>query len=205
MLIEYFLQSGTNTALTLNPFKKFCPVYGLECIGKRRTRLGMVELRTLSGENGTPEGLRNGARQLIEEWEDSWDAWKHKGSTFHGWGSACVSVNHDKDVHQIVEWRMLTFLKLSRPNLSFSTPSAPRAYLLAQTVKSLPTVWETWFNPWVRKIPWRRKWQLTPISLPGKSHGRTTVHGVAESRIWLRDFTFFGLDSVHRDNPWHPN
>ena len=24
------------------------------------------------------------------------------------------------------------------------------------------------FNPWVRKIPWRRKWQPTPVSLPGK-------------------------------------
>ena len=71
MFIEYFLPSGTNTALTLNPFKKFCPVYGLESIGKRRTRLGMVGLRTLSGENGKPVRLRNGARQLIEEWEDS--------------------------------------------------------------------------------------------------------------------------------------
>lgn len=67
MFIDYFLPSGTNTALTLNPFKKFCPVYGLESIGKR-TRLGMVGLRTLSGE---PVGLRNGAGQLIEEWEDS--------------------------------------------------------------------------------------------------------------------------------------
>ena len=28
-----------------------------------------------------------------------------------------------------------------------------------------------WFNPWVRKIPWRRKWQPTPVSLPRKSHG----------------------------------
>ena len=27
------------------------------------------------------------------------------------------------------------------------------------------------FNPWVRKIPWRRKQQSTPIFLPGKSHG----------------------------------
>ena len=27
------------------------------------------------------------------------------------------------------------------------------------------------FNPWVRKIPWRRKWQPTPVFLPGKSHG----------------------------------
>ena len=28
-----------------------------------------------------------------------------------------------------------------------------------------------WFDPWVRKIPWRSKWQPTPVSLPGKSHG----------------------------------
>jgi len=26
------------------------------------------------------------------------------------------------------------------------------------------------FNPGVRKIPWRRKWQPTPVFLPGKSH-----------------------------------
>ena len=27
------------------------------------------------------------------------------------------------------------------------------------------------FNPWVRKIPWRGKWQPIPVLLPGKSHG----------------------------------
>ena len=26
------------------------------------------------------------------------------------------------------------------------------------------------FNPWVGKIPWRRKWQPTPVLLPGKYH-----------------------------------
>ena len=26
------------------------------------------------------------------------------------------------------------------------------------------------FNLWVRKIPWRRKWQPTPVLLPGKFH-----------------------------------
>ena len=26
------------------------------------------------------------------------------------------------------------------------------------------------FDPWVGKIPWRRKWQPTPVLLPGKSH-----------------------------------
>ena len=27
------------------------------------------------------------------------------------------------------------------------------------------------FNPWDGRIPWRRKWQRTPVLLPGKSHG----------------------------------
>ena len=40
------------------------------------------------------------------------------------------------------------------------------------------------FDTWVRKIPWRRKWQPTPVFLPGESHGQrslaATVHGVAK-------------------------
>ena len=31
------------------------------------------------------------------------------------------------------------------------------------------------FNPWVRKIPWRRKWQSTPLFLPGKFHGQRSL------------------------------
>ena len=27
------------------------------------------------------------------------------------------------------------------------------------------------FNPWIRKIPWRRTWQSTPVFLPGVPHG----------------------------------
>jgi len=33
------------------------------------------------------------------------------------------------------------------------------------------------FDPWVGKIPWRRKWQPTPVFLPGKSHGQRTLVG----------------------------
>ena len=33
------------------------------------------------------------------------------------------------------------------------------------------------FNPWVGKIPWRRKWQPTPVLLLGKSHGRRSLVG----------------------------
>ena len=28
------------------------------------------------------------------------------------------------------------------------------------------------FDPWVEKIPWRRKWQPAPVFLPGESHGQ---------------------------------
>jgi len=33
------------------------------------------------------------------------------------------------------------------------------------------------FDPWVRKIPWRRTWQLIPPFLPGESHGRRSLVG----------------------------
>ena len=31
------------------------------------------------------------------------------------------------------------------------------------------------FGPWVGKIPWRRKWQCTPVFLPGKFHGQRNL------------------------------
>ena len=45
------------------------------------------------------------------------------------------------------------------------------------------------FNPWIRKIPWSKKWQPTPIFLPGKFMDRetwwATVPGVTKSRTGL--------------------
>jgi len=39
-------------------------------------------------------------------------------------------------------------------------------------VKHLSAMLETRFDPWVGKIPWRRKWQPIPVLLPGKFHGQ---------------------------------
>ena len=33
------------------------------------------------------------------------------------------------------------------------------------------------FHPWVRRIPWRRAWQPTPVLLPGESHGQRSLAG----------------------------
>ena len=32
-------------------------------------------------------------------------------------------------------------------------------------------------NPWVRKTPWRRKWQSTPVSMPENSHEQRSLAG----------------------------
>ena len=57
--------------------------------------------------------------------------------------------------------------------------------LVAQMVKNLPGIRETWVHSWIGKFPWRMEWQPTPAFLPGKLHGQrtwqATVHGVAES------------------------
>ena len=33
------------------------------------------------------------------------------------------------------------------------------------------------FHPWVGKIPWRRAWQPTPVSLPEEFHGQSSLAG----------------------------
>ena len=33
------------------------------------------------------------------------------------------------------------------------------------------------FNPWVRKILWKREWQPTPVFLPGEFHGWRSLAG----------------------------
>ena len=43
--------------------------------------------------------------------------------------------------------------------------------------KSAYNVGRPGFDPWVRKIPWRRKWHPTPVLLPGKSHGLRSLVG----------------------------
>ena len=49
------------------------------------------------------------------------------------------------------------------------------------------------FDPWVRKIPWRRVWQPIPVFLLGEPVDRgvwwAIVHGVAKSQTWLKQLS----------------
>ena len=43
-----------------------------------------------------------------------------------------------------------------------------------------------WFDPWGGKIPWRRKWQPTPVFLPEKVHGERRLAGYRPCMGWQR-------------------
>ena len=62
---------------------------------------------------------------------------------------------------------------------TFSLPFTPSAVQVALVAKNLPMqeTQETGFDPWVRKVPWRRAWQFTPVSLLGKFHGQRSPAG----------------------------
>ena len=45
------------------------------------------------------------------------------------------------------------------------------------------------FNPWVRKIPWRRAWQPTPVFLPGEFHGHGSQVGYSPEGCAESDMT----------------
>ena len=53
-------------------------------------------------------------------------------------------------------------------------------------VKNLPImpIIKSEFNSWVGRIPWRKKWQLAAVLLPGKSHGQRNL---AEYSAWDRN------------------
>ena len=54
------------------------------------------------------------------------------------------------------------------------------------------------FNPWVRKISWKRAWQPTPVFLPGESHGQRSLvgfgpwrHKESDTLKWLSTWKMF--------------
>ena len=66
--------------------------------------------------------------------------------------------------------------------------------MVTQIVKNPPAAQETRVQSLGWEDPLRRKWQPTPVFLPGEFHGRgalwATIHGVAKSQRQLSDFHF---------------
>ena len=84
------------------------------------------------------------------------------------------------------------------------------AFLVTQRIKNLSATRETWVDPSVGKISWRRKWQPTPAFLPGEPPGTEEPGGLQPmgsqkvrhdwgtklfSRLWI-------LSHLYRDKKW---
>ena len=52
------------------------------------------------------------------------------------------------------------------------------------------------FDPWVGKIPWRRKWHPTPVFLPGESHRRRSLVGCSPRGHKESDTTSLSLSQL---------
>ena len=59
------------------------------------------------------------------------------------------------------------------------------------------------FDPWVRKIPWRRNWQPPWIFLPGKSHGHRSLAGYSSWSQWELDMTECTCTHAHTHTHTH--
>ena len=59
------------------------------------------------------------------------------------------------------------------------------------------------FDCWVRKIPWRRKWQPTQVFSSGKSHGQRSLVGFSpwEHRV----ITDWAIEHAICDGTWKSN
>ena len=55
--------------------------------------------------------------------------------------------------------------------------AGPGASLVAQRIKRLPAMQETLVRSLGWEDPWRRKWQPTPVFLPGEFHGQRSLVG----------------------------
>ena len=64
------------------------------------------------------------------------------------------------------------------------------------------------FDPWVWKIPWRRKWQPTPVLLPGKSHEWRSLVGYSpwgaesDTTEWLHFTSHQDASTFLVDGDW---
>ena len=65
----------------------------------------------------------------------------------------------------------------SRTRLSDFTHSLMQLLGLPWWLRGQSICRQCGFNPWVRKTPWRRKWQPTPVFSPGKSHEWRSLEG----------------------------
>ena len=133
--------------------------------GDARNSWGSVSPSAMWGEDSPPcplPGLPGSAHQT-SLWETLGRAWKVEETI--QWTNQNYGHKWEISVHKLQNDTFLAFLT-SQVVLVVKKPSA-----------NAVDARDTGFDPWVGKIPWRRKWHPTPGFLPEESHGQRSLAG----------------------------
>ena len=98
-----------------------------------------------------------------------------------------VAISFSRRSSQPRNWTQVSHI-VGRRFTVWATREVPRYVNSLPNAKGLPRWWiskesscqckrHNEFDPWVRKIPWSRKWQPTPVFLPGKFCGQRSLTG----------------------------
>ena len=110
---------------------------------------------------------------MVYLWSDPWDGTSHS-ATYEIWSvSHCwfiwlwCALSRKKDICSI--WQVVYSTGAFPYGASGKEPACQRRH-------------KRWsFDAWVRKIPWMRAQQPTPVFLPGESHGQRSLVGYSQS------------------------
>ena len=82
------------------------------------------------------------------------------------------SVVNEVEVDVFLEFSCFFYDPVNVGNLIFGSSVFSKSNLKFLVHILLKPSMRPGFNPWIGKIPWRRKWQPTPTFLPEKCHDR---------------------------------
>ena len=94
-------------------------------------------------------------------------------------------------------------LSLTCSYLQISTPGLPKWCSGEESTCQCKRWKRCGFDPWVGKIPWRRKWKPTPVFLPGKSDGQRSLAGYIPMGHKESDKTEHSLTQMQTLKKWY--